>query len=326
MPAAAALPRESSSRAFAVAGWLGGVALGLVLAVAAGLKALDPVTFGEEIAAQGAGFGLPPTAAAFVALAIEALLGAALILNLRTRGVMVAATALVLFFVFLTGRAAWLAARGLADAGASCGCFGALVERTPTEAFVQDLLLMGPALALAWLGRPGARRGLPMRWGAVGAIAAVVVALAAAAPGLPLDDVATRLKPGVVLGDLCAGAGDGRVCLDGLAPALGRGVHLVVLADAGEPFADLAARLNAYVRAGGDPPVTVLADLTPERRQELYWQAAPAFDLHEVPRALLRPLYRRLPRSFRLEEGRVTATWAGLPPSLAAAPAARRTD
>lgn len=325
MPAAAATTPRTASRTLATAGWLGGVVLGLVLAVAAGLKALDPATFGEEIAAQGVTFGLPPFAAALAALAVEGVLGAALILNLRSKPVLAAASGLVLFFLLLTGKTAWLAARGLVDESASCGCFGALVERTPGEAFVQDLLLMAPALALAWLGRPGAKAALRIRWGAVAVIAAAIVGLAAAAPSLPLDDVATRLKPGVEVGDLCAGREAARICLDGLAPALGRGTHLVVLADAGgDGFADLAARLNAYVRAGGDPPVTVLADLTPERRQELYWQVAPAFDLHEVPRALLRPLYRRLPRSFRLEEGRVTATWADLPPNLPVAPEARR--
>jgi hypothetical protein len=133
------------------------------------------------------------------------------------------------------------------------------------------------------------------------------------------------LRPGVAVAELCAGRAEERVCLDTLVPALGRGEHLVVVADAAAPgFAALAARLNAYVRAGGDPPVTVLADLAPEQRQELYWQVAPAFDLHEVPRALLRPLYRALPRGFRLADGVVTETWAAEPPPIAGASAAGR--
>jgi len=198
-------------------------------------------------------------------------------------------------------------------------------ERTPGEALAQDLLLLVPALLLAWLGRPGATGETRIRAAVAAALTGAVVGLGAAAPRLPLDDVATRLRPGVSVAELCAGRGDDRLCLAGLAPALGRGEHLVVIADAGdEAFAHLAGRLNAYVRAAGDPPVTVLAELTPERRQELYWQVAPAFDLQEVPRALLRPLYRQLPRSFRLRDGTVTATWSGLPPTLGAAPAARR--
>jgi hypothetical protein len=63
---AAAAPRWRG-----IAGAVGGVALGLVLVVAAGLKALDPHAFAEEIAAQGVTFGLPALAVALVALGLE---------------------------------------------------------------------------------------------------------------------------------------------------------------------------------------------------------------------------------------------------------------
>lgn len=46
-----------------------------------------------------------------------------------------------------------------------------------------------------------------------------------------------------------------------------------------------------------------------------FWQYGPVFEVVEVPEALLAPLYRRLPRSFRVEEGVVTATWDGYPPA-----------
>jgi len=318
----------AGSRLAALGGWLGGVALGLVLLVAAALKSLDPAGFAEEISRQGVGFGLSPTVVALGALAIEAAVGAALLLNLRSRSVLAAATLLVLFFLFLTGRDAWRAAHGELDAAGSCGCFGALVERTPNEAFVQDLLLLAPALALAWLGRSSAAARRPdrrLRWTIAGLLAAAVVGLAAAAPSLPLDDYATRLRPGSELAELCAGTDAARICLDGLVPALASGTHLVVIADAESAgFASLGARLNAYVRSGAEPPLTVLADLTPERRQALFWELAPAFDLQEVPRALTRPLYRQLPRSFRVEDGRVTATWSGLPPEIPDTPPATR--
>jgi hypothetical protein len=318
---AAPVSAPGPSRAAAIVGRTGGLFLGLVLLVAAALKALDPATFGEEIVAQGVAFGLPPMAAALAALAVETAIGAALVLDLRSRALLGCATALVAFFLYLTGKMAWLAARGLADASAACGCFGALVERTPGQALVQDLILLVPGLALAWLGRPGAggRRG--RRWASAVGLALVVVGFAAAAPRLPLDDLATRLGPGVTVDGLCAGQGADRVCLDTLVPSLARGEHLVVIADAAAPgFAELAARLNAHVRAGGDPPATVLADLAPGERQALYWQIAPAFDLHEVPRALLRPLYRELPRGFHLVDGVVTETWSGPPPALAGEP------
>jgi len=305
------------------AGWLGGASLGLILLVASALKALDPAAFAEEIGRQGVGFGLPPMAAALAALAVESGLGALLLVNLRRRGVMLAATALVLFFLALTGRTAWRAAHGQLDESGSCGCFGNLVERSPNAAFVQDLLMLVPSLALAWAGRPGATAASGIRSGVALGVAAAVVGLAAAAPSLPLDDFATRLHPGARLSELCAGAGDARVCLPTVAPGIASGRHLVLLADVRDPqFAALAARLNRYVRTGGETPLTVLADFRPEEQQALYWEIAPAFDLQATPSALLRPLYRRLPRGFLVSAGTVEKTWAGVPPEISAATAA----
>jgi len=315
-PGSEVVEGSGAAARWALAGALGGVALGAILLVAAALKALDPHLFAEEIASQRAGFGLPPLLAAYVALGVETALGSALVLNLRRLPVLVAATLLVAFFLFLTGRFAWQAAHGEVDPASSCGCFGSLVERTPGEAFVQDLAMLVPTLALAWTGRAGARRSVKARAVVAGAATFGLVGFAVAAPGLPLDDWATRLRPGVELAELCAGAGDARVCLPDVAAELAEGSHLVVIA-ADEPgFADLASRLNAYVRSGAEPPVAVLADLTAEQLQAIYWEHAPAFELHETPQALLRPLYRRLPRSFAVERGRVTATWNGLPPAL----------
>lgn len=308
-------------------GWLGGGLLGAVLLVAAVAKSLDPRAFAEEISSLGLTGGLPPFALAIAVLGVEALLGALLVLNLRRLPVLIAATALVLLFVGITGRSAWRAARGLEDPTGACGCFGNLVERTPAEALVQDLLLLVPTLALAWIGRPGARRRASPRIALATAVGLGTAGFAVAAPGLPLDDRATRLRPGVGLEEICAGTADDRVCLADLAPELASGAHLVVLADVeSEHFGRLADRLNLWARAGSEPRVAVLAEISPDRRQELYWTVGPAFELHDAPRAMLRPLYRTLPRSFRVEEGRVTATWTGLPPGFPGTDEAAPTD
>lgn len=304
-----------------------------MLLVAAYAKAIDPVAFSEQIRAEGlAPFGAP-FAWAVAVIALEVGLGIALILNLRRRVVLVVATLLVALFVFLTARTYWRATHGgisAADA-ASCGCFGNLVERTPTEAFWQDLLLLVPALACAWIGRPASRGG---RWraGVVGAAAVSALgagAFAWAAPGLPLDDLATRLSPGTAISALCAGQGGERICLHNLVPGLEEGSHWVVLADVrAAGFPALATELNRYVASGVHPVVSVLADFTQEEQMELFWRLAPAFDLHQAPTALLRPLYRTLPRTFFVEEGRVTRTYPGLPAEItsAAAPNHRKTD
>ncbi|MBZ0090128.1 MAG: hypothetical protein K8H90_07100, partial [Thermoanaerobaculia bacterium] len=129
---------------------------------------------------------------------------------------------------------------------------------------------------------------------------------------------ATRLEPGVRFDEICAGRDAERVCLAHLAPTLAEGRHLVVLADVRDAgFDAVAERLNAYSQPGVEPPLTVLADVTLEEQRALFWRVAPAFDLHEAPAAMLRPLYRALPRSFLLDGGVVTATWAGLPPQVA---------
>ncbi|MEM8963966.1 MAG: MauE/DoxX family redox-associated membrane protein, partial [Acidobacteriota bacterium] len=202
-------------------GWAGGAFLGLVLLVAAWAKALDPLAFAEQITKEGLDFLLPALAVALIAIALEVGLGAALLLNLRRRGVLVGAIALVLFFLFLTGRNYWRYANGLIDDEPGCGCFGNLVERSPAEAFWQDLLLMVPALGLAWLGRPTGKLGW-WRPALVGVLTVGAAIFAWQSPTLPLDNLATRLKPAVQISDLCAGKeeDDTRVCLDSLVPEL----------------------------------------------------------------------------------------------------------
>lgn len=323
-------------------GYLGGALLGAVLLLAAYAKAIDPVAFAQQIRGEGlAPFG-PPFAWAVGMIALEVGLGIALLLNLRRRAVLWVATLLVALFLFLTARTYWRTIHGEVSAAdaASCGCFGNLVERSPAEAFWQDLLMLAPALGLAWLGRPRTTAGTALHgahWRTAAGGVAGVSALAAGgfawfAPVLPLDDLATRLAPGTSISTLCAGSGDQRICLDTLVPGLGTGSRWVVLADVrAAEFPAQAEALNRYVqRAAAEslPGVAVLADLTQEEQMELFWRLAPAFDLHEVPLAVLRPLYRQLPRTFFVEEGRVTRTYPGLAPEIgsAAAPNHRKTD
>ena len=299
--------------------WVGtfaGAFLGCVLLFAVWAKMIDPGAFVTQIQTEGLDFLIPARGVALIALALEAGLGLALLLGVRRKWVLIPATLLVAFFLSLTGRAWWLAAHGLREAGESCGCFGNLVQRTPAQAFWQDLALLVPALLLAWVGRerrpplfPPARTAVAV----LGALAAVIFAWKA--PELPLDDLATRLRPGIQVGGVCAGEGAQRVCLDSLIPELRQGENLVVMAKLDDDgLTKSVDALNAYAGTAGHPALWLLTSSTAEQQRAFFWKWGPAFQIREAPPELLRPLYRRLPRSFTVRDGRVTRTFAGLPP------------
>lgn len=299
--------------------WVGtvaGLVLGIVLLVAVWAKALDPAAFAEQIRTEKLDFAFSAGSVALIALALEAGLGVALLLGVRRLWVLVPAALLVTFFLFLTGRAWWLSAHGLRDAAASCGCFGNLVQRSPAEAFWEDLLLLVPPLLLAFVGRP--KRGPlfpPLRTAAVAVCTVAVLVFAWKAPELPLDDLATRLHPGVQVKDLCAGSGKESVCLTTVAAGLEQGDHLVVIADVtSQALAPAVEALNNYARNPDGPRVWLLSAATPEQLTAFHWTMGPVFQVVEAPPELLRPLYRRLPRAFRVKDGRVTETYTGLPP------------
>lgn len=314
MPEASAGDRSSSGgrplkRGLAYAGAL---VLGAVLLIGAYAKALDPLAFVEQISSEGLDFLLPASWVAAIALALEIFLGSALVLGIRRRWVLYPSVALVAFFLFLTGRTYYRSLAGTLDETAGCGCFGNLVDRTPAEAFWQDALLLVPTLLLAFLAsRAGG--GFPrLRTIAVAAITVFGLAFAWKSPDLPIDDLATRLKPGAAVDEICGGSGEDRICLGTIRPELLDGEHLVVIADLTDPaFGEQVAGLNAYGFDVG--PVTVLSAGTEEEHRQFFWEWGPAFEIVEAPAGLLSPLYRTLPRSFVARDGVVAETFAGLP-------------
>ena len=139
-------------------GGLAAAILGLVLLVAAYAKAIDPGLFAlqlQDLAPLPLGLA---HVLAVLLVGFEAGLGAALVVGWRTPTILLVTN--VTFLLFL-GVVLWhLWSPG--DAGASCGCFGNLIERTPQQAVAEDLLFLGVS-GLAWLGRrhepdPQARR------------------------------------------------------------------------------------------------------------------------------------------------------------------------
>jgi uncharacterized membrane protein YphA (DoxX/SURF4 family) len=301
-------------------GTFGGAFLACVLLFAVWAKAIDPPSFIDQIHTEGLDFLLPARAVALIALALEAGLGLLLLLGVRRKWVLIPATLLVAFFLSLTGRAWWLAEHGQRNAAESCGCFGNLVQRTPAQAFWQDLALLVPALLLAWVGRERRPPLFPPKRTALAVTGTVAVLLLAwRAPELPLDNLATRLHPGVEVGKTCAGEGAQRVCLDGLIPELRQGENLVVMAKLDDPALTKAVdALNAYASGPGPAQLWVLTSSTADQQRAFFWQWGPRFQIREAPPELLRPLYRHLPRSFAVKDGRVTETFQGLPPAVQA--------
>ncbi|HEX4953276.1 MAG TPA: MauE/DoxX family redox-associated membrane protein [Thermoanaerobaculia bacterium] len=296
-------------------GTMGAVVLGLVLLVAAYAKLIHPEGFVEQIAAEKLDLLFSARAVAFLALALEVALGLALVSGIRRLWVLIPASLLVAFFLFLTGRSWYREAHGLSTADGSCGCFGNLVERTPKEAFFQDLALLVPALGLAFFGR-GGRQPFP-RWRAACIALATMASLAFAwkAPDLPLDDLATRLKPGVRVADICTGQGSERVCLDFVLPEALKGEHAVVMMDlTSEKAAAAVPALNAYATGASGPSLWALSAAEGEQMHRFYWERGPLFEIREAPPSLLKPLYRRLPRSFLVRDGLVVETYSSLPP------------
>ncbi len=300
-------------------GILAGVVLGGVFLFAAWAKAIDPVAFVADVQSRGLGLLGGATLVAYVALALEAGLGTLLLLGVRRLWVLVPAALLVAFFVFLTAQDYYRAAHGLLPTSASCGCFGNLVVRSPAQAFWQDLALLVPPLLLAFLGRSRSARRVPRLRTAAGVLAALgAVLLAWKAPELPLDDWATRLSPGVEMSSLCVGEGTNRACMDSVVPELEHGRHLVILADLDEAFGKKVDRINGYLDrqalAAGAPPVFVVTPADRAAQQAFFWQWGPGFEIREAPEPLVKPLVRRLPRSFLVADGKVLETWDGLPP------------
>jgi hypothetical protein len=275
---------------------------------------LDPEAFAEQIRLEGLAGLATAFPLALGAIGLEVGLGVALVLGVRRPYVLIPAALLIGLFLVLTGRAYWHHLQGREPLAGSCGCFGALLQRSPAQAFWQDLLVLGPLLGLAFVGRPqGAQRPAPIVASAV--LALFAVGFAWRAPALPLDDLATRLRPGVPVAGLCAGAGGERVCLGALVPELERGAHVVVLADLeDEGFASGVPALNDYAAAASGPPLWVLTASEPEVQRGFFWRFGPAFEIREAPAPLLRSLYRRLPRSFMASDGAVVETYSGMPP------------
>ncbi len=228
---------------------IGQLLMGLVFLVAGGAKVWEPVLFFWDAVPHADLLGLGAQARWVAQLALlvgplECGLGLALLLNWRPRLILPLTTGLMAFFTALAGLAFYQ------GSGANCGCFGALIERTPGEALSEDLLMLG-ILLLAWALRPRALPVLPAsRWVVLGA-----ALLAAGVAGARLLPDLKRLEGS----DLQVGVRLTGLKLKGVDLDLTRGNYLLELFN---PKCSHCMRevpkLNEWTRTEGLPPVVGL--------------------------------------------------------------------
>ncbi len=300
-----------------ILGTVGAVALGGILLFAAYAKIIDPVRFEETIRLEGLDFLLSARAVALIAIALEVFLGVALLLGVRHKAVVIPSILLVAFFIYLTAHAWYAVETGARTPEENCGCFGNLVDRTPKEAFFMDLLLLVPPLLLLIWGMRGGALPRARVWLAA-VLAAVLTGVAFMAPDLPFDDLATRLHEGDRVSETCAGEGLERSCLTTVQVGLDRGHWLVVLADLDDrTFIEKHFReLNDYaatVRGTDRPQLVLMTPTSEDDVKMIHAEFSPTFYLRHAPLALIRPLYRRLPRTLRVSGDHVVELWDGIP-------------
>ena len=153
---------------------VGQMIIGVVYLVAGAMKVWEPVLFYWEAIpyAQILGVTEWETASAVAKAAlvlgpIEFFLGWALLLNWQPRLCLPVATVLMAAFTALTAKAWHM------GASIDCGCFGALVERGPREATIEDGAML-VVLLFAWWGMRRSANAAPVAgrlnwWGAGGA-------------------------------------------------------------------------------------------------------------------------------------------------------------
>ena len=285
-----------------VVGHAGRILLGAIFLFSGIAKGLTPGDFAQQVAGYGI---LGPHLSALAAPAIivfEIALGVALVCGVRPLLTSAASILVLLLFIGIETRGL------LAGRTDACGCFGPYASRTPAEVIGEDLLFAALGVIAIWglKGWPGMRPG---RAAAIlVASFALSTAFVVASPSLPLFGfpVLNRLAPGATLADLK---------LAERLPDLAEGRHLVALIDVTDPRSvEMTAALNALASAPGAPAIL---GLTPSSEQEIdafRWTTIPAFEVKRLDREIIPGLYRRLPRFFLLDSGRVAAVYDGAPP------------
>ncbi|HEU5180568.1 MAG TPA: MauE/DoxX family redox-associated membrane protein [Candidatus Polarisedimenticolia bacterium] len=274
------------------------IALGIVFLAAGILKAVDPDEFARQIATYGIVPELAARPAAYLLIPVEIALGAALVIGYRTRIAALLTSALLVVFMAATAFA-W--SQGRTE---GCGCFGSFASRGPGDVLLEDTLFLALGV-LAFLFAPR-RAGVWRAAATAGVALAAGVALPLVAYALPLDGVVTGLRVGLPAGALQ---------LHESPSDLGRGKHLVALLSLNDPGSrDQVKRLNALAAAGRAEVIAFYGGEVDDKTIFCF-NTNPSFEVVAVPPSDLKRLYRKLPRFFLLNDGRVSRIWENVPPA-----------
>jgi thiol-disulfide isomerase/thioredoxin len=282
------------------------IIMGSVLLVAGLTKIWDPVLFYWEAMPLAQLLGMKPEIWPKVGRMAQLLgpfecgLGLALICNWRPRLAFPVATVLMAFFAGLTARAWQLGVT------ANCGCFGALVDRTPGEATIEDTAML-VALIFAWWGtRSVASSVWPQgRWVVTaGTVVALVVCGVRFLPEMARLD-GSDLQVGVQLSGLD---------LQGVDIDLETGDYLVELFSpkCGRCRSEVP-KLNKWADTPGLPPIVGLHNVEsgPEVIAEFKKTLQPRYHIASVSFIDFRRLTWKsgYPRLALLQNGEVKAVW-----------------
>jgi uncharacterized membrane protein len=276
------------------------VVLGAVFVVAAVLKGIDPLEFARQVGTYGIVGGRAAAVAAYLFVPAELALGAALVVGWRRR---MAALGIIAMLVLFMAATAYAWSQGKTE---GCGCFGSFVSRTPGEVLVEDaaLLLLG---LLAYRLAPREREKAAGRRAVVAVILIAGALLPFVAYAMPIDPWVTLLRVGRPVADLPLRESP----ID-----LVRGDHLVALLDLNGPGnGPLVKQLNGLAGAPGGPGVIAFYGGEVDEKVVFCFNYDPGFELVAVPALDLKRLYRRLPRFFRVRDGRVIRIWEFSPPA-----------
>jgi hypothetical protein len=264
-----------------------------VLVTAAFLKAGDPVLFADQITAHR----ITPAAwspfLAYLFIAGELSLGAALIAFVRPRLTFACNILLMLGFIGVT---AWAWKHGNLR---ECGCFGRLIDRGPRQVIIEDSVVI--ALSVAGLILARRVRMRPWQWTAFAILLVPVIVLVGFGTSLPMDEIFVGVRPGANLADFA---------IAGLPDIVDRGETLLTIVGPNCPACDEGVEsLKAIVAQKATQNVAVAIPGGAIEAQKWRLQYLPNFPVGYAPERVLRQYYRKLPVTFLLQDGIVRRIW-----------------